>query len=253
MKPKYIGIILLAGALIIVSSIVLMVRDSDVPLLPRNIDNKQETPQTQSGVPDLTLKDHNGNDVSLRDIEGELVLLNSWASWCPFCVNELPDFGEAQKEFGDRITIVAINRGESRDRAKTYVQKRQVALHKRHPSFVLLHMAKHPSVRQHIHNTMKICDEEVQYAKQESQKDYNILLDAKISYYANLLMDGFDTFNMQELVIDVTGRLTAVRGTRFAYCLPIDQQPSFYPVGYTRLFNLSSPPASQKKCDAPKM
>jgi len=71
-------------------------------------------------VPDLTLKNYEGENVSLREIEGEIVLLNSWAAWCPFCVNEIPDFIQAQEELGDQLTVVLINRQESLNRAKTF-------------------------------------------------------------------------------------------------------------------------------------
>lgn len=71
-------------------------------------------------VPDLTLKNYEGENVSLREIEGEIVLLNSWAAWCPFCVNEIPDFVQAQEELGDQLTVVLINRQESLNRAKTF-------------------------------------------------------------------------------------------------------------------------------------
>ena len=48
------------------------------------------------------------------------MLLNAWASWCPFCVNEIPDFVQAQIDLGDQITVVLINREEPLDRAKDF-------------------------------------------------------------------------------------------------------------------------------------
>jgi hypothetical protein len=145
--------------------------------------------------------------------------------------------------FATKLVNAAKLREPYRDAVKAYIetmyaQKRKVALHQRHPSFVLLHMAKHPCVRKHIHNTMKTCDEELERALKESIMTYDTLLTGKVSYYANLLMEGFDAFNMQEVVIDRKGRLTSLRGTRFNYCIPIDKQSSFYPPNYTRLFNL---------------
>ena len=43
-----------------------------------------------------------------------------WASWCPFCTTELPDFAAAQDEFGDTIKIIAIARRESLKKAKKF-------------------------------------------------------------------------------------------------------------------------------------
>ena len=74
-------------------------------------------------VPDLTLQEFTGNDVSLRDFQGKPIVVNSWAAWCPFCVDELPDFAEVQKEFGDEIVIIAIDRAESLALAKSYTDE----------------------------------------------------------------------------------------------------------------------------------
>ena len=82
------------------------------------VENKP--PSEENLVPDLTFKDYNGNDVSLRDFQGKPLVINSWAAWCPFCLDELPDFAEVQKEFGDKIVIIAIDRAESLSLAKEY-------------------------------------------------------------------------------------------------------------------------------------
>jgi peroxiredoxin len=39
---------------------------------------------------DFTLPDVNGNHVSLADYEGQLVLIEFWASWCSYCQAENP-------------------------------------------------------------------------------------------------------------------------------------------------------------------
>ncbi len=38
----------------------------------------------------------NGNDYSLSDFKGKVVLLNLWASWCTGCKEEMPHFIEIQ-------------------------------------------------------------------------------------------------------------------------------------------------------------
>ena len=74
-------------------------------------------------VPDFSLKDFNGNTVSLADSEGQIRVLNSWATWCPFCVNELPDFAALQEEFGEQIVVIAIGRAESKEKAIAFTNK----------------------------------------------------------------------------------------------------------------------------------
>ena len=77
-------------------------------------------------APDFRLKDYNGNYNSLSDFKGKALVINSWAAWCPFCVDELPDFAIAQEEFKDKVIIIAIDRAESLSIAKKFTDKYKV-------------------------------------------------------------------------------------------------------------------------------
>jgi len=60
-------------------------------------------------VPDFTVYDREGNPVKLSDFVGKPVVLNFWASWCPPCKGEMPDFEEKYKELGDKVHFLMIN------------------------------------------------------------------------------------------------------------------------------------------------
>lgn len=60
-------------------------------------------------APDFTVYDFDGNAFSLADFKGTPVILNFWASWCPPCKSEMPDFEEAYKTYGDQIQFMMIN------------------------------------------------------------------------------------------------------------------------------------------------
>ncbi|HET6512670.1 MAG TPA: TlpA disulfide reductase family protein [Candidatus Kapabacteria bacterium] len=53
-------------------------------------------------APDFTLQDLNGQEVRLSDFKGKVVVLNFWATWCPPCRKEIPDFNELQAQYGER-------------------------------------------------------------------------------------------------------------------------------------------------------
>ncbi len=55
-----------------------------------------------SAAPDLNLRDMNGNIVQLSDFKGKVIILNFFATWCPPCRQEIPDFVELQRQYGDR-------------------------------------------------------------------------------------------------------------------------------------------------------
>ena len=68
----------------------------------------------------LTLSDYNGVAVHLYDYRRKVLVAYAWASWCPYCALELQNLSVLKKTYGENIQIVAINRGESLQVARTY-------------------------------------------------------------------------------------------------------------------------------------
>jgi len=59
--------------------------------------------------PDFTLSDINGTPVSASDFEGNVWLVNFWATWCTPCVEEMPMLSRLQQEYsGQGVKIVGI-------------------------------------------------------------------------------------------------------------------------------------------------
>ena len=60
-------------------------------------------------APDFTVQDGEGNSVKLSDFFGKPIVLNFWASWCPPCKAELPDFEDACKKYDGEVVFLMVN------------------------------------------------------------------------------------------------------------------------------------------------
>ena len=75
-------------------------------------------------APKLTLFDLDGNEVSLSDFLGQVVLLNNWATWCPPCRQEMPEFKAYFEKYQDEgFQIVAVEAGQPEDEVRAFVEE----------------------------------------------------------------------------------------------------------------------------------
>lgn len=72
---------------------------------------------TQRGqqAPDFSTTLVDGTPVNLSDYRGQIVILNFWATWCPPCRTEMPEFQAAAEFYGDDLVILAVNILETPD------------------------------------------------------------------------------------------------------------------------------------------
>jgi peroxiredoxin len=76
--------------------------------------------------PEFTLVSLDGNEVSLADYQGQPVLINFWASWCPPCRLEMPDLVaayEAHKDEGFVILAIDLTFQDSIPDVETFVEE----------------------------------------------------------------------------------------------------------------------------------
>jgi len=67
-------------------------------------------PKIGAYAPDFTLKNHQGQSVSLSGFRGQVVLLNFWATWCGPCQQEMPSLEALSKKFqGKKFLVLGVN------------------------------------------------------------------------------------------------------------------------------------------------
>ncbi|MGI9862686.1 TlpA disulfide reductase family protein [Moorella naiadis] len=64
----------------------------------------------QVHAPDFTLPALDGSQVSLASLKGQVVVLNFWATWCPYCVAEMDELDAAAGRLAPRgVKVLAVN------------------------------------------------------------------------------------------------------------------------------------------------
>lgn len=64
--------------------------------------------QTEMKAPNFTLNDIDGNRVQLSDFDGQIRIVDFWATWCPPCKAEIPHFIALAKKY-PKVAILGIS------------------------------------------------------------------------------------------------------------------------------------------------
>ncbi len=68
-----------------------------------------------------------GQEISLADYEGQVVVLDFWATWCPPCVGKLPELIAVQEEYGDRgVQVIGVSGDRSVEDLRRMEDDRQI-------------------------------------------------------------------------------------------------------------------------------
>ncbi len=74
-------------------------------------ENASSAPSSsKAAAPDFTVQDATGKEISFSEFKGKPVVVNFWASWCPPCKAEMPDFEKMYQEYSKKgVSFVMIN------------------------------------------------------------------------------------------------------------------------------------------------
>lgn len=76
---------------------------------------------------DFTFDDEYGQTWSISEFYDKPLVVNFWASWCPPCRAEMPDYQRVYQEYGDQVNFVFLNETdgerETVERAQAYLEE----------------------------------------------------------------------------------------------------------------------------------
>jgi thiol-disulfide isomerase/thioredoxin len=120
-KLKYLILVLFVGTLILSLAFMKPGKKMLEAPLGTNIGNL---------APELKYKSPEGKEITLSSLNGKIVLIDFWASWCGPCRYENPNLVNAYKEFknkqfqnGKGFTVYSISLDKSKDRWLDAIEK----------------------------------------------------------------------------------------------------------------------------------
>ena len=108
------------------------VASPSLPEVPTGPDITERLPLPDEPV-DFTLPDLDGKPVSLSDYRGKWVIVNYWATWCPPCLEEIPELVSLHEDNSDTLVVLGVDYEEVNT---DYLEE-----------FVESHMMSYPVVR----------------------------------------------------------------------------------------------------------
>jgi thiol-disulfide isomerase/thioredoxin len=91
-----------------------------------NLSQKEKVKKALQDInkaPDFTLQSLNDSSYTLSKMEGKVVLINFWATWCGPCRMEIPEFNELQKSYHEKgLEILGISVSDNKKQLKNFTK-----------------------------------------------------------------------------------------------------------------------------------
>jgi peroxiredoxin len=88
----------------------------------------QPAPEANHPAPDFTLPALDGQQVTLSQLRGQVVLVNIWATWCPPCRSEMPAIQASYDRYREQgFTVLAVNQQEDAATVAAYFRENGLA------------------------------------------------------------------------------------------------------------------------------
>ncbi len=74
-------------------------------------------------APDITIKKLDDTEAVVSDYFGKPTIMTFWATWCGYCVSEMPGLQMLQDKYGDDINIIALNGGDDKETIEAFMEE----------------------------------------------------------------------------------------------------------------------------------
>ncbi len=121
-----------AGGVLAIFTLLLLAATPPFAERPAQSESAPASPtKNPSGpLPDFTLPDQNGKQVSLRQFIGKTpVLLAFWATWCPRCAEAVPRLNRMNEDLspGGKLQILALDYMESEQKVTAFIAANRIS------------------------------------------------------------------------------------------------------------------------------
>lgn len=93
-----------------------------------NDDNYEQSNDDAVIAPDFELQTLDGSTIKLSEMRDKKVILNFWATWCGYCVIEMPDLQKLQEAHNDDLLVLTVNVGESKEVVQKFMEENNLNL-----------------------------------------------------------------------------------------------------------------------------
>jgi len=86
----------------------------------------ENAPQFHPAI-DFTLMSVNDKKVRLTDFLGhKIILMNFWATWCPYCITEIPHLNKIETSLIDQVKLLSVDILEKPEKVRSLVRKKGI-------------------------------------------------------------------------------------------------------------------------------
>lgn len=90
---------------------------------------QKTTPTVNTKTTDAVFFDAKGNKVSLSSLQGKVVFVNFWATWCPPCIKEMPSIQDLKEKMKDKdVVFLLVDIDGNHEKAQAFMEKRKLNL-----------------------------------------------------------------------------------------------------------------------------